>query len=75
MPDGQGSPGPPGWSAAVSLRPSALAGLLLLLSLALAALGVCVGSTGFENLLGPLLHPLQDPDQTAMARQIVGEIR
>ena len=59
----------------MNLRPSALAGLLLLLSLALAALGVCVGSTGFENLLGPLLAPLQDPEQTAMARQIVGEIR
>ena len=59
----------------MSLRPSALAGLLLLLSLALAALGVCVGSTGFENLLGPLLRPLQNPEQTAMARQIVGEIR
>ena len=59
----------------MSLRPSALAGLLLLLSLALAALGVCVGSAGFENLLGPLLRPLQDPEQTALARQIVGEIR
>ena len=59
----------------MNLRPSALAGLLLMLSLALAALGVCVGSTGFENLLGPLLRPLQNPEQTAMARQIVGEIR
>ena len=59
----------------MSLRPSALAWLLLLLSLALAALGVCVGSAGFENLLGPLLVPWQDPEQTAIARQIVGEIR
>ena len=59
----------------MNLRPSALAGLLLLLSLALAALGVCVGSVGFENLLGPLLAPWQDPEQTAIARQIVGEIR
>ena len=59
----------------MSLRPSGLAGLLLLLSLALATLGVCVGSTGFENLLVALLNPLQDPDQTAMAHQIVGEIR
>jgi iron complex transport system permease protein len=78
MPDGQGSPGPPGRSngrATVNLRPSTLAVVLLLMSLALVALGVCVGSAGFENLLGPLLYPLQDPDQTAMARQIVGEIR
>ena len=59
----------------MNLRPSYLAGLLLLISLVLAALGVCVGSTGLENLLGPLLAPLQDPEQTAMARQIVGEIR
>lgn len=41
----------------------------------LALLGVCVGSTGLENLLGPLLHPLQDPEQTAMARRILWEIR
>ncbi len=75
MPDGQVTRGPPGGGAAVSLRPSTLAVVLLLMSLALAALGVCVGSTGFENLLGPFLHPLQDPEQTTMARQIVGEIR
>ena len=48
---------------------------LLGLSLALVGLGVCVGSTGFENLVRPLLNPLQDPDATAMARQIVWEIR
>ncbi len=48
---------------------------LALLSLALLGLGVCVGSTGFENLLGPLLHPQADPATTAMAQQIVGEIR
>jgi iron complex transport system permease protein len=34
-----------------------------------------VGSTGFENLIGPLINPLQDPDATAMAQQIVWEIR
>jgi len=44
-------------------------------ALALAALGVCVGSTGFENLIAPLLNPSLDPAQTAMAQQIVWEIR
>jgi len=48
---------------------------LVLLSLTLTALGVCVGSAGFENLIGPLLHPDVDPGATAMAQQIVGEIR
>jgi iron complex transport system permease protein len=47
----------------------------VLVALALAALGICVGSTGFENLLRPLLHPLADLEQTAMAKQIVWEIR
>ncbi|MDR3370305.1 iron ABC transporter permease [Rhodoferax sp.] len=54
---------------------SFVAGALVLLSLALLALGVSVGSAGFENLLGPLLHPELDPAATAMAQQIVGEIR
>jgi len=36
---------------------------------------VCVGSTGFENLIGPLLHPHIDPDASAMAQQIVLDIR
>ncbi|MDD2926194.1 iron ABC transporter permease [Rhodoferax sp.] len=49
--------------------------VLLGLAALLTALGVCVGSAGFENLLGPLLNPLADPDQTAMARQIVWDIR
>lgn len=44
-------------------------------ALALTALGICVGSVGFENLLQPLLHPEVDPDHTAMAKQIVWEIR
>lgn len=48
---------------------------LLLTALALAALGVCVGSAGFENLIGPLLNPEADPADTAMAQQIVWEIR
>ena len=75
MPERQGTPGRRREAQTVSLRPSYLAGLLLLLGLGLLALGVCVGSTGFENLLQPLLHPSEDPEQTAMARQIVGEIR
>ena len=44
-------------------------------TLALTALGICVGSVGFENLLHPLLNPTLDPDHTAMAKQIVWEIR
>ena len=48
---------------------------LLLTALALAALGVSVGSAGFENLIGPLLNPDADPATTAMAQQIVWEIR
>jgi iron complex transport system permease protein len=44
-------------------------------ALLLAALGICVGSAGFENLLTPLLNPSLDPEQTAMAQQIVWEIR
>jgi iron complex transport system permease protein len=59
----------------VNLRQSNVAVTLLLLSLALAALGVCVGSTGIENLLQHLLHPLHDPEQTAMVRRVVTEIR
>ncbi len=56
-------------------RASFLAWALLGISLALVLLGVCVGSTGFENLVTPLLNPLPDPDAYAMARQIVWEIR
>jgi len=48
---------------------------ILLTALALAVLGVCVGSAGFENLIGPLLNPDADPSATAMAQQIVWEIR
>ncbi|MBW8469253.1 MAG: iron ABC transporter permease [Thiobacillus sp.] len=48
---------------------------LLFAALALVALGVCVGSAGFENLIGPLLNPEADPADTAMAQQIVWEIR
>ncbi len=60
----------------MNLRQASLLGwCLLLLALLLLALGVCVGSAGFENLLQPLLNPIADPDQTAMAQQIVWEIR
>ncbi|MBI2728318.1 MAG: iron ABC transporter permease [Polaromonas sp.] len=44
-------------------------------ALALVALGICVGSAGLENLIRPLLNPAQDPQQTAMAQQIVWQIR
>lgn len=52
--------------------------MLLLASLgavALTVMGICVGSVGFENLLQPLLNPTLDPEHTAMAQQIVWEIR
>jgi iron complex transport system permease protein len=44
-------------------------------ALALVLLGICVGSAGLENLIGPLLNPEQDPPQTAMAQQIIWQIR
>lgn len=56
-------------------RASYLTWILLLLAVLLVALGVCVGSAGFENLLQPLLHPALDPVQHAMASQIVWDIR
>jgi iron complex transport system permease protein len=49
--------------------------VLLLAAAVLAAVGICVGSTGWENLLQPLLDPRADPSQTEMARKIVWEIR
>ena len=56
-------------------RASWLIVALLLVAVGLAALGVCVGAAGFENLVGPLLDPQADPAATAMAQQIVWEIR
>ncbi|MDP3797616.1 MAG: iron ABC transporter permease [Polaromonas sp.] len=44
-------------------------------ALALVALGICVGSAGLENLIGPLLNPAQDPQQTVVAEQIIWQIR
>ena len=58
-----------------ALRTRWLAGLGVAAALALLAVGVSVGSTGFENLIGPLLQPQQHPDLAAMAQQIVWEIR
>ena len=55
------------------VRGLALAGVLA--ALLLLAVGVCVGSTGLENLLTPMLYPERDPGQTAMAQQIVWQIR
>jgi iron complex transport system permease protein len=48
---------------------------LLLAGIALAALGACIGSTGFENLLQPLLEPLADSPERDTALRIVTEIR
>lgn len=59
----------------IPVRVGWLVGLGLLSALALTVLGMCVGSTGFENLVVPLWHPLSDPDAVALARQIVVEIR
>ena len=60
----------------MNLRHASLLGWgLLCAGLALAALGTCVGSAGFENLLQPLFDPGADPAEQAMARQIVWEIR
>lgn len=42
---------------------------------ALVALGVCVGSAGFENLVTPLFTRDASPDAAAVAWQIVWEIR
>lgn len=56
-------------------RLSFLVWSLVLLSLALTGLGVCVGSTGFENLIAALLHPDADPAGAATAQQIIGQIR
>ena len=52
-----------------------LAVVLLLMSAALVLLGVCVGSSGVEDFLSPLLHPQTDPDHSALAAQIVWDIR
>lgn len=52
-----------------------LVAALLLAAIGLAVLGVCVGSAGLENLVGPLVDRVTDRDATAMAQQIVFDIR
>ena len=52
-----------------------LSAALVVAALVLTVVGVGVGSTGFENLLHPLLSPQADPSATAMAQHIVWEIR
>jgi len=47
----------------------------VLAALVLAAVGVCVGSTGFENLLQAMLSEASQGEDAAMARQIVWDIR
>ena len=56
-------------------RTPVLVGALLIAAVLLAGVGICVGSSGFENLFHALLNPDQDPAQAAMAQQIVWEIR
>ena len=46
-----------------------------LLSLAVLVLSVCVGSTGFDDLLRPMLRADADPAQAAMAGRILWDIR
>jgi iron complex transport system permease protein len=56
-------------------RASFMVWAMLASGIALVGLGVCVGSTGFENLIHPLLNPAQDPARYAIAQQVVWEIR
>ena len=64
-------------STSTSIRTHAvpLALVLLSLGLLLLGLGVSVGSTGFDHLWQTLGAAQTDPDGTAMARQIVWDIR
>ena len=54
---------------------SALALILLVLSMVLVALGACIGSTGFENLLNDLFIAANGSPERVMAEQIVWNIR
>jgi iron complex transport system permease protein len=61
-----------------AVMPERVAGLLALLVLVasgLLALGMCVGSMGWENLWPSLWHPEQFPESSAIAQQILWEIR
>ena len=61
--------------AAALGRASALALILLALSMGLLALGVCVGSTGFENLLSDFFNAASGSPERVMAERIVWDIR
>ena len=61
--------------ATASRRVSVLALILLVLSVVLVALGVCVGSTGFENLFNDLFNATNGSPERVMAEQIVWNIR
>lgn len=56
-------------------QPSSFAAGLALAALVLTLLGICVGSVGLENLIPALLGTADDPDQQALAQQIVWDIR
>lgn len=58
-----------------SRRASALALILLAVSMVLIALGVCIGSTGFENLLTDLFNAAHGSPERTMAEQIVWNVR
>ncbi len=62
-------------SSTVSNRTPALALTLLVLSVVLVALGACIGSAGFENLLSDLVGTATGSPERAMAEQIVLNIR
>ncbi len=49
--------------------------LAALLCVAMAVLGLCIGSAGFENTVGSLLGAQVDAAERAMAQQIVWDIR
>jgi iron complex transport system permease protein len=65
------------------VRANLMVAMLVVLSLLLAIVGVSVGSTGFENLMAPLLssifkfssQPTIHQDQIALVQQIVLDIR
>ncbi len=48
---------------------------LLLAAGGMLGLGLCLGGAGFENLLSSLRQPDSDPSMTAMAEQILWDIR
>jgi iron complex transport system permease protein len=56
-------------------RTAWLLGLAALLCAAIAVLGLCIGSAGFEYTVGSLLGAHTEPAERAMAQQIVWDIR